>query len=239
MHLEFPYYGYRRLAEHFSRQGQPVNAKRIRRVMRLFDLKPIRFRKAFSRLSGPSKNSLVFPNLLKGRKVTGLNQVWVADLTYIRIATGYVYLAAIMDLYSRKVIGWAISRCLDQQVCLEALRMALRARRSRRGCIHHSDRGTQYASYGYVGLLKRAGMRVSMSRPANPGDNAYVESFFKTLKYEEVYLGAYETFQDVVNRVPNFIEDAYNKKRLHSGIGYCTPEEIERKRRRPRRQLIL
>jgi len=168
----------------------------------------------------------VYPNLLKKRQVRAVNQVWVADITYIRIRASFVYLAAILDLYSRKVVGWAISKRIDSELCLTALQMAVK-RRSARGCIHHSDRGVQYASAVYVALLRRNGLEISMSRKGNPYDNAFMESFYKTLKYEEVHLWNYETFEDVIERLPFFLEAVYNRKRLHSSIGYLPPTEFE------------
>ena len=141
-----------------------------------------------------------------------MNAVWVADITYIRIRSSFVYLAAILDLYSRRIIGWAISKRIDTELCLTALKMALEARHAR-GCIHHSDRGVQYASAYYVRLLRQRGLQISMSRKGNPYDNAFMESFYKTLKYEEVHLWNYETLEDVIQRVPFFLEEVYNRKR--------------------------
>ena len=159
--------------------------------------------------------------------MTHLNQAWVADITYIRILTTFVYLAVILDIFSRKVIGYAISKRIDTPLTLSALRMAIQIRSPNPGCIHHSDQGVQYASSEYVELLKQHGFQISMSRKGNPYDNAMAESFMKTLKQEEVYLWDYETLDDVKKRVPFFIEEVYNKKRLHSSIGYVPPEEFE------------
>jgi putative transposase len=154
-------------------------------------------------------------------------EAWVADLTYIRLPTGFVYLAAILDAYSRRCIGWALSRWIDTDLTLAALAMALTRRQPPVGLIHHSDRGVQYASGDYVARLEAAGARISMSATGNPYDNAKAESFFKTLKYEEVYLKEYRTFEEALMNLEAFIEDVYNRKRLHSSLGYLPPVEFE------------
>jgi putative transposase len=167
------------------------------------------------------------PNLIQGKAISRLNQAWLADITYIRIRTRFVYLAAILDAYSRKVIGYAVSTTLETALTIEALKIAIARRQPVSGVIHHSDQGVQYASDEYVAELQSHGFLISMSRTGNPYDNATMESFFKTLKYEEVYLYEYETYADVLERIPYFIEAVYNQKRLHSGIGYRSPEEFE------------
>jgi len=228
VHSEFPTDGYRRLKHHLARAGMCVNEKRLRRVMRKYGLRPV-FWKTFKVQTTQSDHDLpVFPNCLAGVVETGLNQVWVADLTYIHIGDGFVYLAAILDRFSRKVIGWAISKRLDRGISLAALEMALENRNPPPGCIHHTDRGVQYACWEYVERLREKGFQISMSRTGNPYDNAYAESFFKTLKYEEVHLQNYESFEEVLEKLPKFIEEVYNRKRLHSGIGYLPPEEFEK-----------
>ncbi len=225
IHEDFPGYGYRRVRRELKRRGQTVNEKRIRRVMKKFGLRPITWR-TFVRTTDSAHALPVYPNLIKSRQIRAVNEVWVADLTYIRIRSSFVYLAALLDLYSRRIVGWAISKRIDTELCVTALQMALDNRRAR-GCVHHSDRGVQYASARYVALLRKHGLEISMSGRANPYDNAFMESFYKTLKYEEVHLWNYETYEDVIERLPFFLEEVYNRKRLHSSIGYVPPVEFE------------
>jgi transposase InsO family protein len=222
----FPRCGYRTLYRHFRRGGETINTKRIRRVMGLYGLYA-QVKRAYVHTTDSDHDFAVYPNLVKDRQAEGPNQIWVADITYIRIATCFVYLAVVLDLFSRKVIGWALSTSLQHELSLEALKMALEARNPPGGCIHHSDRGVQYACGEYIRLAKSAGLRISMSRRGNPYDNAFAESFMKTLKHEEVSLWEYESMADVVERIPYFIEEVYNRKRLHSSIGYLPPEEYE------------
>jgi putative transposase len=225
---EFPYAGYRTVRTYlFRRRGHWYNWKKIRRIMGKYGLL-VKIRRAFVRTTDSTHGLPVYPNLIAGMTVTFINQLWVADITYIRIATGFVYLAVILDVFSRRIVGWAISKSLDRRFTIEALKMAIELRKPLPGTIHHSDKGLQYACLEYVELLKHHEFRISMSRSGNPYDNAFAESFMKTLKKEEVYLWEYESFVDVAERIPYFIEEVYNRKRVHSGIGYLPPVEFER-----------
>lgn len=227
--LQAKYYcwGYRTLRPQLLRHyGIRVNSKRILRIMRKYGL----FRavkRRFVRTTDSDHDYPVYPNLIDGLTVTEVNQVWVADITYIRILTGFVYLAVLLDVFSRRVVGWALGKRINHQLTLAALRMAIENRQPGPGLIHHSDRGVQYACTKYVKELKEAAMHISMSAKGNPYDNAFAESFFKTLKNEEVCLYEYESFIDVVEQIPRFIEAVYNRKRVHSGIKYLPPEEFE------------
>lgn len=227
--LEFPFYGYRRVTHELRRRKIIVNSKKALRIMKKYNL-ICRRKKLFKPVTTQSNHDYeLYPNLIHEIKVTGLNQVWVADITYIRLEKEFIYLAAIIDIFSRKCIGWALSRDIDTILTLNALEMAIFKRKSfgMNGLIHHSDRGVQYASNNYVELLDKYGIRISMSRSGNPYDNAFMESFNKTLKVEEVYIKEYESFEDAYRNIKHFIDLVYNKKRLHSGIGYITPEEFE------------
>jgi putative transposase len=224
--LEFPRYGYRRVTAQLKRDRLVINHKRVLRLMRESDLL-CRVKRRWVNTTDSRHGFPRYPNLTKGMVISRLNQVWLADITYIRIRTGFVYLAAILDAFSRRVIGYAISPRLDASLTLEALRMAIIERQPGPGVIHHSDQGVQYASAEYTEELKAHGFQISMSRRGNPYDNATMESFFKTLKQEEVYLYEYETINDVRARLPYFIEGVYNCKRLHSAIGYVPPSEFE------------
>ncbi len=224
--LEFGGYGYRRITAQLHREGIRANHKKILRIMRERGLlcKP---KRRYVRTTDSNHKYRVYPNLVKDYTVTAINQVWIADITYIRILTAFVYLAVILDLFSRKAIGYAISRSIDTALSLEALEMAIAGRNPPKGVIHHSDQGVQYAANDYVSILHTQGFQVSMSRKGNPYDNAVAESFIKTLKTEEVYLWEYQTIADVERRLPYFIKQVYNQKRLHSSLGYRPPDEYE------------
>ena len=224
--LEFPWYGYRRVTKQLQREGCVINHKRVLRLMQESDLL-CRVRHKWVKTTDSSHGFPRYPNLIKAMFINRLHQVWLADITYIRIRTGFVYLAAILDAYSRRVIGYAISTGLDTTLTLKALRMATAERNPGPGVIHHSDQGVQYASGEYIDELKSHGFKISMARTGNPYENARMESFFKTLKYEEVYLCEYDTLKDVLDRLPYFIEEVYNQKRLHSALGYRSPNDFE------------
>lgn len=226
--VELPRAGYRQLLPHLKRAGVKIGERKLRKVLSRFDLQ-IRPRKKFVVTTDSNHKHFVYPNLLPEMTLDNVNQVWASDITYIRINNGFIYLAVILDLYSRKVIGWALSKKIDRNLTLNALRMAIERRKPPRGVIHHSDRGVQYLCHEYVDLLKENGFHISCSRKGNPYDNAWVESFMKTLKDNEVYMWDYETFLDVIERIPYFIEEVYNKKRLHSSLNYLSPEEFEKK----------
>jgi len=225
--LEFPCYGWPRMTAELQRRGWAVNHKRVYRLMREDNLLCLRRRK-FVVTTDSGHGLPVYPNLACEMTLTGLDQLWVADLTYIRLELEFVYLAVILDAYSRRVIGWALDRTLEAALTLRALRMALERRRPAPGLVHHSDRGVQYASTDYTQRLNHHGIRISMSRKGNPWDNAACESFIKTLKYEEVYRTEYRDLSEAHASIRVFLEKVYNQKRLHSALGYLPPVEFER-----------
>jgi len=220
--LEFPCYGRPRITAELKRRGWAVNHKRVGRILREDNLLCLRRRK-FVVTTDSNHGFRVYPNLAGSMELTGLDQLWRADITYIRLETEFVYLAVVLDAFSRRVIGWALDRTLEDD-----LQMAFRRGRSAEGLTHHSDRGVQYASNDYTGLLKDHGVQISMSRKGNPWDNATCESFMKTLKYEEVYRQEYRDLADARASIDRFIEKVYNGKRLHSALGYRPPVEFER-----------
>jgi putative transposase len=224
--LEFPCYGRPRITRALRRLGWKVNGKRVRRIMREDNLLCLRRRKYV--VTTDSRHGLpVYPNLAGQMTLTGLNQLWVADITYIRLETEFIYLAVVLDAYSRRVVGWALDRTLESRLAIEALQMALKRRKPAPGLVHHSDRGIQYAAHDYTDLLKANQIKISMSRKGNPYDNAACESFMKTLKYEEVYRQEYRDMAEARASIETFIDKVYNAKRLHSALGYRPPIEFE------------
>jgi transposase InsO family protein len=224
--VEFPYYGWRRMQAELADRGWAVNHKKVRGLMREDNLLCLRRRK-FVVTTDSHHDRPVYPNLAGELKLSGLNQLWVADITYIRLEQEFVYLAVVLDAFSRRVIGWALGRSLEDALTLAALRMALRERQPAPGLVHHSDRGVQYASRDYTDLLKEHQIRISMSRKGNPYDNATCESFMKTLKYEEVHRQEYRDLDEARSCIQQFLEKVYNQKRLHSALGYCSPVKFE------------
>jgi len=224
--VEWPSYGSRRMTRELKARGWDVNRKRVQRLMREDNLLCVAKRK-FVVTTDSAHGLKVYPNLAASMVLTDVDQLWIADITYIRLEEEFVYLAVILDAYSRRVIGWHLGEGLDASLALTALRMALRERGVRPGLVHHSDRGVQYASGDYTGLLEENGIQVSMSRKANPWDNAACESFMKTLKYEEVYRTEYRNLTDARARIGEFLEKVYNEKRLHSALDYRSPVQFE------------
>lgn len=220
-------YGYRRIAADLRRRGLLINHKRVLRIMREDNLLAIRYRK-YILTTNSQHDCPVYLNLAARMSVTGVNQLWLADITYIRLRTEFVFLAVVIDRFSRKVIGWALDRTLAARVAVAALQQAIDRRQPPPGVVHHSDQGIQYASADYVRVLGANHMLPSMSRPANPYDNAACESFLKTLKQEEIYCNQYRDFEELAAHLEEFLENYYNRQRLHSALGYRTPEEFER-----------
>jgi transposase InsO family protein len=224
--LEMRAYGYRPITAELHRRGVKVNHKRVLRLLREDNLLCLRQR-AFVRTTDSRHHLKIYPNLARELVLSNINQLWVADITYIRLLREFIYLAVLLDAFSRRCIGWAISRHIDTQLTLAALQMALRTRNLQPGLIHHSDQGVQYAAADYVAVLQEHKIEISMSRTGNPYDNAKAERFMRTLKYEEVYMNDYETLAEVRASIEHFIEAVYNRKRLHSAIGYRPPAEFE------------
>ena len=224
--LQWPSYGRPRITRELRRRGWTVNAKRVHRLLREDNLLCARKRK-FVVTTDSNHGRKVYPNLARDLVPTGVDQLWRADITYIRLREEFVFLAVVLDAFSRRVIGWALDRNMEDEPTLTALRMALAHRSIQPGLVHHSDRGSQYASNDYTGLLKSHGIDIGMSRKANPWDNAACESFMKTLKYEEVLRNEYRDLAEARASIREFLEKIYNRKRLHSALGYVPPAEFE------------
>lgn len=225
--LRWPAYGSRRITAALRKGGWEVNRKHVQRIMRVDSLLCLRQPTSWLRTTDSSHQLPVFPNLVAKLEVTALNQLWVADITYIRLQHEFVFLAAILDAFSRRVVGWSLDRSMEAALCIRALEQALRSRRFAQGLIHHSDRGAQYCSREYVELLARHAIRGSMSRQGNPYDNALAERFWRTLKYEQVYREQYRSLEQARGNIDRFIGTIYNRQRLHSALGYCSPAEFE------------
>ncbi len=220
--------GYRMLTALLRREGQVVNHKRVLRLMREDNLLSLR-RKKYVFTTDSAHTLPIYPNLARHAKLTGLNQLWVADITFIRLRNEFIYLAVVLDAYSRRVIGWDLGRTLQAELAIRALQMALSQRSWKaEGLIHHSDRGVQYASTDYTDLLEQNEIQISMSRRGNPYDNARAERFMRTLKEEEVHGADYRDLEDARSRIGEFLDQVYNRQRLHSALRYLTPEEFER-----------
>lgn len=219
---QWPTYGRRRITAELKRRSWKVNHKRVSRIMREDNLLCLRHRK-FVVTTDSDHSHPVYPNVAAGMELTTINQLWVADITYIRLESEFVYLAVVVDAFSRRVVGWALDRTLEAELVMAALRRALAQRQPAPGLVHHSDRGVQYACGDYTNLLKQHGITISMSRKGNPYDNAACESFMKTLKYEEVYRQEYRDMAEALALIQQFID----QQRLHSTLGYRPPEEFE------------
>ena len=220
-------YGRPRITRELRSRGMVVNHKRVGRILREDNLLAIRRRK-FVRTTDARHEYPVYLNVAERLKLTGVNQLWVADFTYIRLRGEFVYLAIVLDAFSRKVIGWALDRNLTAELGIRALKRAIEERQPPPGVVHHSDRGVQYCCREYMAVVEQHQMTASMSRPANPYDNAVCERFMKTLKEEEIYCGEYRDLEDLTAHVKQFVENYYNRQRLHSALDYRTPEAFER-----------
>jgi transposase InsO family protein len=219
-------HGYRRITPWIQRAGFVVGEEKVRRILRMDNLLAVRRRK-FVVTTDPNHRFRVHPNLAESLELTAINQLWVADITYLRLRRDFVFLAVVLDAFSRKAIGWELGRTLETKLPLAALEAALISRQPQPGWVHHSDRGTQYASNDYVKRLEACGAHLSMSRPASPWENGKCESFINTLKREEIDARRYTSFDELRHHLEEFIEQIYNKVRLHSALGYHSPEEFE------------